>query len=347
MQLTRPSRHAPLGPAIAFCLSIFLLGPPDAVSLVFASPNSEPADERPTEFPYWEHVTQRRYEGPTVIYLGAGWALTAQHVGVGEIFLEGETFAADMRSRHILVNANGTGADAIVFRLKQDTELPDLPILPLALEPPRAGEEVMLIGFGRERAKVIEWNEDGDLQFGFEWTPKGAKRWGTNRVTSNRERLIQLGRSTHTLTFVFDPPNSDNDTRYEAQAALGDSGGAMFIERDGEWQLAGMMTSVSTEAFRPRQTSSYGDATFAADIAYYRDEILRWARPSCANERDDDGDRKIDFPLDPGCHAATDRDERDAPAMADRIGAAWAFGLLGVCALGAAWFVLFRSREPD
>ncbi len=312
---------------------------------MFSSPDFEPQDERPADFPYWEHVTQRRYEGPSVIYLGAGWVLTARHVGIGEVLLEGESFTPNMLSRHTLLNANGTAADAIVFQLNSDTDLPDLPFLPLATVAPLPGEEVMLIGFGRERAKVIEWNQEGQHRFGFEWSKRGSKRWGTNRINADHAILVQQNLSTHSVTFVFDSPSSENTTQHEAQAALGDSGGAVFVKRDDDWLLVGMMTSVSAHPATPGHTTVYGDTTFAADISVYRNEILRWARPRCSNDEDDDGDGKIDFPLDPGCSAPGDLDERDESLITQGNGMVGGLALVGSCVLGVVMWAFVRARK--
>ena len=318
---------------------ICIVSPPASHALIFASPEFEPLETVPEDFPYWEHVTQRRYEGPTVLYLGAGWALTARHVGMGEIVLGGEIYLPNFGSARTLMNVNGSPADILVFQLALDSDLPDLPILPLAKQAPRAGEEVLLIGFGRERAKVIEWNDGGTTRFGFEWTKSGRKRWGTNKIASGHEVLAQGNWTTRALTFLFDPPRSRNATTYESHAATGDSGGAAFVQRDGVWMLAGMMTSISSLHATPERTSQYGDTTWAADISHYRSEIFRWTRPHCANEEDDDGDGKIDFPLDPDCESPTDRDERDLRPLA--IKNAW---LIGLVSLGVLGLWTFRSR---
>ncbi|MCB9526346.1 MAG: hypothetical protein H6702_23620 [Myxococcales bacterium] len=42
-----------------------------------------------------------------------------------------------------------------------------------------------------------------------------------------------------------------------------------------------------------------------------RDETDPLTPPACANDEDDDGDGQVDFPLDPGCRSAADRDEAD------------------------------------
>ena len=332
----RRARLARLRDALA--AGLFLLIPlfasTDGRALIFPSPEFEPTSPVPPDFPYWENVTQRRYEGPSVIYLGNGWALTARHVGMGEIFLEGRVYVPDIRSHHTLLNLNGTAADAMLFRLRADADLPDLPLLPLARDPLQPDEEVLVIGFGRGREKVIEWVDPNDPhqrhEFAFAWSRSGRKRWGTNRIVSNHQILVQKNWRTHAVTFRFDPPNSPSVTPHEAQAAVGDSGGAVFVQREGEWLLAGMMTSVSARYLTPKESSAYGDTTYAADISFYRSEIIRWARPDCANEEDDDGDGKVDFPLDPDCRAATDPSERHVRLLTES--QAW---LIGVSGFGA------------
>jgi hypothetical protein len=319
-----------------------LLAPSAPSALIFASPETEPPSARPPDFPYWDNVLQRRYDGPTVIYLGAGVFLTASHVGWGEVLLGDDIVLPDFGWRHTLMNEDGSGADAMLFRMRADVAVPRLPILPLADTPPRPGEEVLLIGFGAERAKVTEWVDAGRIAYGFEWSERGRKHWGTNRVALTEERTVQLIHKTEVFSFVFDEPRSPNETRHEAQAAHGDSGGAVFVERDGEWQLAGMMISVSNERARPERTSMYGDSTYVLDISAYRDELMRWARPVCANELDDDGDQKVDFPLDPGCHSQAGHDERDVADRPRASGATEAIGVSGLAVLVGASMLAFR-----
>ena len=230
---------------------------------------------------------------------------------MGEIFLRGQILPPVATSKRTLLNANGTPADAMIFEVVLPEGFEDLPPLPIARDSPQPGEEVLLIGFGRGREKVVEVLSDGPAQFGFSWTRKGDKRWGTNRVETTDETLYQGSWTTHSFALVFDPPTTDRTTEFEAQAAVGDSGGAVFVKRDGKWLLAGMMTSVTGFSRAPAQTSMYGDRTYAADLTTYRGEILHWSRPACSNEEDDDGDGAIDFPADPGCESASDESERE------------------------------------
>jgi len=345
----RRTHHKPYGRCVrlvvAIAFSLWLLGGANASALIFGSPDSEPEEPRPPNFPYWENISQHRLGGPSVIYLGAGWILTARHVGFGEIVLDGNTYGPTYQSRHPLLNANASPADVIVFKLSDEVAHPDLPILPLASEPLQPGEEVLLIGFGRERGKVIEWRENGHRHFSFEWSERGAKRWGTNRVLASGGALPQREWMTHIFSFSFDEPGSAETTRFEAQAALGDSGGAVFVERDGKWQLAGMMVSISGAAVTSGNRTQYGDMTYAADIVSYRSEILRWARPVCFNEEDDDGDGKIDFPADPGCSSLSDSDERENRLNAFGVALGWARAGIGTCLVCAAMFLTFRQRK--
>jgi hypothetical protein len=332
---------------LALLLLLRIASPAHSLALIFVSHQFEPSEPVPPDFPYWENVTQRRYEGPSVIYLGNGWALTARHVGMGEVMLEGGIYMPLIRSRHTLMNETGSGADAMIFELDPSADIPDLPVLPIAASPPEPGEEVLVIGFGRERAKVVVWYFDGEPRFGFEWSKKGVKHWGTNRIVSVGEVLAQKSLRTHTIAFRFDEPDSPETTPHEAQAATGDSGGGVFVKRNGQWQLAGMMISVSNQPESPPRSAAYGDLTYAADMSFYRSEILRWARPRCSNEADDDGDGKPDFPLDPGCESPLDRDERDPKPIAPRV--EWALGLVAIVAAGG-WVWRRRHRgtsTPD
>lgn len=314
-------------------------------ALVFASPDTEPPEGPPPDFPYWEHVTQRRYEGPSVVYLGGGWALTARHVGRGEIFLAGQIYEPRRTGHHTLLNENGTAADAMVFELDRSRTLPNWPRVPIVEEPVRVGEDLLLIGFGKGRARVIEANGQGQDAFAFEWTRKGEKRWGTNRVSAAQLITSPGTYTTRSFTFEFDEPFSAGATRYEVQAAIGDSGGAAFVERDGVWQLAGIMISVSNDRFAPENSSTYGDRTHVADLSVYREEIMRWTRPACANERDDDGDELVDYPLDPGCDSADDGDERDTGPLANSPLSPTGLAIAGLLVGFVASLLLLRWRR--
>ncbi|MBY0400609.1 hypothetical protein K2X89_09960, partial [Myxococcota bacterium] len=147
--------------------------------------------------------------------------------------------------------------------------------------------------------------------------------------------------TTLAIATVFDPPSARDATEYEAQATVGDSGGAVFVKRNGEWLLAGMMTSVTGYTRHPARTSMYGDTTYAADLSVYRSEILHWARPACSNEEDDDGDDRIDFAGDPGCDSLLDASERDQGLA----GPQWPWAAFAALVALAGFVTAWRRRR--
>lgn len=324
-------------------LAAWVLGSPPASALIFADPSLEPAEPRPIDFPYWDHVTQRDYDGPTTIYLGAGWVMTARHVGHGEIRLGGQVVPIVRRTPHTLLNFDGSIADAVVFELDPNADLPELPLLPITTRAPEVGEEVLMIGFGRTAKERIEWGEPGSERTAFTWSARGEKRWGTNRVRSIGQWVRHERFRTQSMVLDFSAPESDSVTPHEAAATLGDSGGAIFVHRDPEgWQLAGLITSISGAVDRPSNAASIGDVTFAVDLSQYRSEILRWARPQCANELDDDGDGKIDYPEDIQCANRMENDERRGSHAADI--PVWKLWVLAAATIATAG-LLWRSRR--
>ena len=91
-------------------------------------------------------------------------------------------------------------------------------------------------------------------------------RWGTNLVFASAHRSERGRIVTRAFAMRFDP----GDTRLEAQAAVGDSGGAAFIEREGRFELAGILIAVAGYPGQPPETALYGNLTTAADLSVYR-----------------------------------------------------------------------------
>jgi hypothetical protein len=55
----------------------------------------------------------------------------------------------------------------------------------------------------------------------------------------------------------------------------------------------------------------FGNLSLAADLSFYRDQILAaMSLPGCRNGLDDDGDGRIDHPDDTGCDGPDDTHER-------------------------------------
>jgi hypothetical protein len=87
-------------------------------------------------------------------------------------------------------------------------------------------------------------------------------------------------------------------TPHEAQASSGDSGGPIFLKNEeGEWELAGIMMTISNHANQPRNVVSYGNATYAVDLHSYRDFIIEVIQTNPDRDKDEIIDLKDNCPL--------------------------------------------------
>jgi hypothetical protein len=213
--------------------------------------------------PGWEYVGTRG--NLTAVYLGDGFVLTANHVGAGDFVLGGVTYPFVPGSDVRLKNNDQSLADMLVFKVSPD---PGLPPLPLRTAFPSVGADAILIGNGRERGLTTSFDPGApDPPIGgWEWAPGTTLRWGTNKVDGFPSGKILGNVAVFT---AFDP----DDSVHEAQAANGDSGGALFVERNGTWELAGILYAVGAFPQQPSETAIYGNVTYAARVDYYYDEI--------------------------------------------------------------------------
>lgn len=214
--------------------------------------------------------------GLTGVYLRGGFVLSAQHAGVLPITLGGVTYPVVPDSQILIKHLpSAFFADVAVYRIQGG---PQLPVPRIASTPPQLGESVIVIGNGWNReATVTEWDASWN-----EVTPPGtyqgykraggrAVRWGRNVIEFEGIDLDVAGRRTHTFGFYFNDPGEVD----EAQAINGDSGGAVFVKRSGQWELAGILyASFLADANQPADTAAFGMATGAADLSYYRDQIM-------------------------------------------------------------------------
>jgi Trypsin len=209
--------------------------------------------------------------GLTGVYLGGKFVLTANHVGSGNIVLDGLTYQYVPGTAVQLDNGDGTYADLRMFEIYPE---PPLPALAIASLPPIATTPVTMIGHGVNRGPATSWDPNGALPpppiGGYAWGSGQSMRWGTNTVSGLL--LVEIGNTqTWSIETTFDQDVSDN----EAQAAVGDSGGATFARNGSQWELAGILFAIgSLYQDQPPGTALYGNFTFSADLSFYRDQIL-------------------------------------------------------------------------
>jgi hypothetical protein len=206
---------------------------------------SAPADD-----PGWANVGRIGFL--TGVYLQDGWMLTANHVYTPNfVYLNGDptqynTIAgSEVRLRN--PEPNGGLVDLKLVRINAT---PDLPPVTLSTAPASIGEDVVMIGYGRNRGSAWDYfcppnfpNGDRD---GWIWGTSQAMRWGTNEVRlANQVEGVgpPVGNTKiHFFTLRFD---RSLPTTHEAIAANGDSGGVVFVKRSGTWELLGIMYAAS------------------------------------------------------------------------------------------------------
>jgi hypothetical protein len=250
-------------------ISLVLLLTAPAAALVIDAANDQPYRQPPKNDPGWAHVGQRG--STSAVYLGNGWVITVRHAGAGEVVFDGVKYPAVPDSTVQLVQAGepGTKADLVLFRVDP---APDLPELTLREEPPYFGTLVTFIGYGQGRGEAIEWQGVR----GFRWEQPAVKRWGTNRVYALGVDVSAPNNKWITRSFQTD--FSQHGTPDETQAAVGDSGGAVFTKGRKGWELAGVLISIGGLPDQEPKTALYGNFTNAADLSYYRLQILKVIR---------------------------------------------------------------------
>jgi len=248
-------------------LALLLLTTPAICALVVESDAGDANTRAPAPDPGWANVGLRG--GTAAIYLGNGWVITANHVGAGDVVLGGVTHHALPDSAIRLGRGSGPPVtDLVVFRIEPRPELPALPIRPT---PPKVGDRALLIGSGCDRGERTSWNG----QTGWTWGPHSTLRWGTNLVAAVGLDL----RAAESITPGFAVRFDARETRYEAQAAMGDSGGAVFVPREGRFELAGVLIAIAGFPGQPPNTALYGNLSTAADLSVFRDSLAALVHP--------------------------------------------------------------------
>jgi len=229
----------------------------------------------------------------SAIYLGNRWVLTANHVGAGDVVLDGVPYAPDVNSIVRLDNPDTAAnfshqTDMLLFQLIED---PNLPALRLPCTPIALGEEIVMIGGGRNRQlNPTFWNvervtgEGNDVwtivaseaesnQVGYETISSKTVRWGQN-IVGNINLDIDSG-SGDVKSFLTEFNTPAGAIPYEAQGVVGDSGGASFRKVGPLWELTGMMHSVELRENQPggAVTAVIGQRTYLADLYIYSDII--------------------------------------------------------------------------
>lgn len=261
--------------ACALCASWLAAAPSSAVVIVTGDGSGNTT--APSDDPGFANVgvTGNYLSG---VYLGYGWYLTADHVGETSITLDGITYSAIPGSRVVLETSPGVLADLALVRINGS---PPLPPLVLSSGSPAVGNTVTLVGNGFNRQTTQScWNASfvelgscvGPLVAFRGYKRLGSNRtlrWGRNVVTAVDLDIPMPGTETRAFQVDFD----QSGIGYEAQAVPGDSGGAVFLKRGSQWELAGVLFTILVYQGQPSDTAMYGDGTLSVDVWQYRDQI--------------------------------------------------------------------------
>lgn len=165
-------------------------------------------------------------------YLGTpiapGYFLTATHIGgtVGQQI----TFSSGPNTGSYTATAFYSSPSTDLTIWKIDGVFPSW--VPLIGEAPSGDDPYSVFGRGTRRGAAYEYPE-GQAR-GWLWGPgDSVKRWGTGLLGGD---VVLEG--DHYLYDLFDGPGA-------IQLSVGDSGGSLFILRNGTWELAGIHYAVT------------------------------------------------------------------------------------------------------
>jgi hypothetical protein len=244
----------------------------------------------------WDYVgriTSANGAPSGVTYISNNWFITANHIKELDnptgVILGGSAYSIDPNSWTRLQNSTGGDADLIMFRVVgASVGLPGLAVRSSNLANNSA---LTMIGNGRNREtdETHWWETDGAWsettfggnRHGYKWASGATKRWGTNKKDANAG-LVDDGFG---ITDVF-RTDFDDSGGSEAQGATYDSGGGVFYNNGGDWELVGIMILTTEHGDQPGSSAVYGNRTYVAHMQYYADQIAETAQ---IDDLDEDG----------------------------------------------------------
>ncbi len=227
------------------------------------------------------------------------YVLTAAHFGLGnasgrQFTVAGETRSIVQKISHPDFDGDTAGGwDLALLRLDE----PITSVAPAALYEAPVAEGML--------GTYVGYGETGDGNFGAQPDSRGVKLAGTNVIDQIGGEVVFTTQvrnySPRTIVSDFDRPNSDNfnplgsaePTPLEMLVALGDSGGALFVEDEGQYFLAGTHSFVDPfpSLFAGEEIRfDYGDVNGTTGIY----ESLDWIRSVLPVAGDFDGDGDVD-----------------------------------------------------
>lgn len=274
---------------IALAILLLALGAsPSSAIILFGHDNSTNITDPANGIP-WKNVAKMEIGAGVTsgsgVYLGNQFLITANHVAVDRVVIDGHTFLVDTTfssGGFVAGQRQVSSADLKILRLVSDPfdTISGLSTITLnastSLDLNRAS---YLVGYGA--GKGTESPSEG---WAWDASTAGVQRWGTNTTENYTVNVGAHPNITVSLTTAFDAGPAD-----EAALAINDSGSALFQFISGQWRLSGIgfAVEVAGSSFYNRTSGSiFGDErdhSFFARIAHYKtdiDAILAIPEPS-------------------------------------------------------------------
>ena len=224
-----------LGAPAARALIVYGTGPTDTNN---ALNTTAPASGAP-----WANAVQFGTNNATGVYLGNGYILTANHVGMeGGVVINGVGYVRDTTFTPLQITEDDPATldfEAVDLKLIKIIGLPPLPVVQnLPLNFSTAADlnlNCTIIGWGVGKGTVITnqgWNWGNDTT--------RALRWGTGKTLTTAVNATYSGYNYEALETSF--RRSLGSTT--AEITVGDSGAGLFQQIAGAWKLSGVTTTV-------------------------------------------------------------------------------------------------------
>ncbi len=220
----------------------------------------------------WNNVGQGN--GASVVYLKKGWVVSARHVFGGttspQVNFSGTIYSGG--TIFVLTNPDNSASDVVLFNIGTTHPASSSEIEVVSTAP--TGSSVTMIGYGRVRGstQLTTITYTNGSANGYPWGTF-IKSWASNNtaLALNYPALVQAPGNNAFQAFatVF----TANGHSGRAQAAIGDSGGGVFWNNNGIWQLAGTMNAIGGYPGQQVDTAASGNPTYIADMAVYASQI--------------------------------------------------------------------------
>jgi hypothetical protein len=237
----------------------------------------------PAGFNYWAAVGS--FGSGASVYVGNGWAISANHLGSSTTTINGITYTIDQTS--VLTNPNDSSpTDLQMLHLQIDNAhpLPSVAAPDIASTSPAQNDLILSIGRGRDRSSAFSQTYNSTFSgatpavyTGYALSAAQDMRWGNNLVSSASTQYVGYGPG-NTAPFVasfYADFTQFGGQSSEFQITPGDSGGGVFRQVGGVWQLTGINIAEGTFANQNPFTSAvFGQTSYMADLSIYRSQIM-------------------------------------------------------------------------